>query len=888
MLKKKQILVCAIFAILLLILSGKAMAVENYGELYELDNGYVTRILPQTTVMDFSNNLEIDEEEIKIIDKNGNEKNNDELVGTGMKLVRGTSTYILSVIGDLDGNGKITDEDLTNMRLGLTNISKLENEYEKSSDINGDGKITITDLTQLNFVMAGLKDIIAPDSFIPTATKSADTITISGETTDNDEIVEYYFKIDNGEWVQNADKTKSRYTFTNLEKGKEYKFRMKVKDREGNQKITQKIVEKIPRDLQDDDVRLSASTKEWTKEDVIITLEVNDIEGNRLISLDDGETFFPYTNPVAVSENTTVVARVDSKDYGIIEKSLEITNIDKTPPKEFTVTTTCTSNSIRVSGSTEDTQSGLDAYYFSMDNGENWVTNTDKLETEYTFTNLNPGEIYNIKMKAVDKVGNEYITEVNSTKTKSLHTLTIEPNGGIFTEKTKIIGEEGTQVQLTPPTKMGYDFSSWSLTGQGQIDGNTFTFGDEDATLRAEWKAKQITVTYNYNGATSGNDAPSTTVTYEGQYGELPNPEKCYTVSFDSDGGTSCDNQTVSYSFKGWYKDEGCTDGNKVENTTQVTTDEEHTLYAKWEGNGEVSLPEDPTKAGYTFEGWYEDKNFGNKVDGTDKKYTPTKSITLYAKWEEYYGALVEGYSVKGVDKWRIFHKDEQGRVYLIADDYVKYDELPKNGDKSYVIKSTDYKVGIDARNVYDYNEGVNWIESHTNKEAKKWLNIFLTKRKNSTYSNMEAVAYMMDTGKWSKFVDSNYAEYALGGPTLELYCASYKVTHPKKYLECDAVNLYGYGIRWNGEEDYNYGASKVEMDKFNKIYVDSNKSKAEGYWIASPSGAGSMGIVHIKYDGWVYNTNYTNPNYGFRPVVCLKSGVNLVKQGNGTYKLEQ
>lgn len=173
MLKKKQILVCAIFAILLLVLSGKAMAVENYGELYELDNGYVTRILPQTTVMDFSNNLEIDEEEIKIIDKNGNEKNNDELIGTGMKLVRGTSTYILSVIGDLDGNGKITADDLTNMRLGLTNISKLENEYEKSSDINGDGKITITDLTQLNFVIAGLKDIIAPDSFIPTATKSA-------------------------------------------------------------------------------------------------------------------------------------------------------------------------------------------------------------------------------------------------------------------------------------------------------------------------------------------------------------------------------------------------------------------------------------------------------------------------------------------------------------------------------------------------------------------------------------------------------------------------------------------------------------------------------------------------------------------------------------------
>ena len=48
--------------------------------------------------------------------------------------------------------------------------------------------------------------------------------------------------------------------------------------------------------------------------------------------------------------------------------------------------------------------------------------------------------------------------------------------------------------------------------------------------------------------------------------------------------------------------------------------------------NNSITLPT-VTKEGYTFEGWYTDENCteGNKIEGNT--YTPTSNIELYAKW---------------------------------------------------------------------------------------------------------------------------------------------------------------------------------------------------------------------------------------------------------------
>ena len=132
-----------------------------------------------------------------------------------------------------------------------------------------------------------------------------------------------------------------------------------------------------------------------------------------------------------------------------------------------------------------------------------------------------------------------------------------------------------------------------------------------------------------------------------------------YTVFFDVDNGTPVAAVTTSriekqpqttregYTFEGWYTDKNFTE--KVAFPYEVTRAQ--TLYAKWEKNtytvhfetdggtavGDmiVSVIErspSTEKKGYTFEGWYADKNFTEKVAFP---YDVTRAQTLYAKWTQ-------------------------------------------------------------------------------------------------------------------------------------------------------------------------------------------------------------------------------------------------------------
>ena len=132
-----------------------------------------------------------------------------------------------------------------------------------------------------------------------------------------------------------------------------------------------------------------------------------------------------------------------------------------------------------------------------------------------------------------------------------------------------------------------------------------------------------------------------------------------YTVFFDVDNGTPVAAVTTSriekqpqttregYTFEGWYTDKNFTE--KVTFPYEVTRAQ--TLYAKWEKNtytvhfetdggtavGDmiVSVIErspSTEKKGYTFEGWYADENFTEKVTFP---YEVTRAQTLYAKWTQ-------------------------------------------------------------------------------------------------------------------------------------------------------------------------------------------------------------------------------------------------------------
>jgi uncharacterized repeat protein (TIGR02543 family) len=139
-----------------------------------------------------------------------------------------------------------------------------------------------------------------------------------------------------------------------------------------------------------------------------------------------------------------------------------------------------------------------------------------------------------------------------------------------------------------------------------------------------------------------------------------------YKISFETNGGSKVDsifvfkNTALShipkitkscFEFLGWYKD---ADFNEPFDFKNDTVNSDITLYAKWrrfgynvnfESNGgnEISSfiinidslivkPNDPSRTGYTFKGWYSDSSFLNSWDFV--KDTIKSDLYLYAKWD--------------------------------------------------------------------------------------------------------------------------------------------------------------------------------------------------------------------------------------------------------------
>ena len=228
--------------------------------------------------------------------------------------------------------------------------------------------------------------------------------------------------------------------------------------------------------------------------------------------------------------------------------------------------------------------------------------------------------------------------------------VTLNPNGGKLNgadqSVTATLRYGETCETLPTPTKYGYDFVGWNY----QEDGKGFSVGTNTSadkvvaygTLYAQWRAKQITVSFDTNQG-SGSSVPDSvndiTVTYGSTYANLPITGR------------------VGYDFNGWYTE--ATGGTKVEKTTGVTR-EDHTLYAHWTASkyevgfdavgGKFSdnnnfksiyhdyddtykLPEEPTRTGYTFLGWYTDRSGGTKVENTTQVTTAQYHV-LCAHWK--------------------------------------------------------------------------------------------------------------------------------------------------------------------------------------------------------------------------------------------------------------
>lgn len=285
------------------------------------------------------------------------------------------------------------------------------------------------------------------------------------------------------------------------------------------------------------------------------------------------------------------------------------------------------------------------------------------------------------------------------------YTVTFDYQNGSPSDA-RTVSEGNTVTPPENPVRDGYDFQGWV-----GIDGSEFDFEQpitSDTLVSAKWKKHEDpkpvmhTVTFNSNGGTSidpqtvqdgltvrrpadpvkndyvfdgwylDNDQydfnkPVTgDITLTAIYHRKPIPQpNTYTVRFDTGGGSKVDPQTIiegktvirpadpsmdGYDFQGWLLDGKDYDWNTpitgdmtltaswkkheepkpVTHTVSFYTDGGNTVAQQTVNDGEtVTVPDTPTKNGYTFSGW--------TLNGEpyDFNLPVTADITLKATWVE-------------------------------------------------------------------------------------------------------------------------------------------------------------------------------------------------------------------------------------------------------------
>ena len=135
------------------------------------------------------------------------------------------------------------------------------------------------------------------------------------------------------------------------------------------------------------------------------------------------------------------------------------------------------------------------------------------------------------------------------------NTLTVDPAGGTWeasTDRQTFELEQGATKAISLPTRSGYNFSGWTLTGAGStmsslIQASTYTMGTEDATLTATWAPITYQVAYHGNGNTNTSvTMPNSTHTYNVDQNLSKNLyERIYHVTYNYNGKPGADEERV-------------------------------------------------------------------------------------------------------------------------------------------------------------------------------------------------------------------------------------------------------------------------------------------------------------------------------------------------------
>jgi uncharacterized repeat protein (TIGR02543 family) len=297
--------------------------------------------------------------------------------------------------------------------------------------------------------------------------------------------------------------------------------------------------------------------------------------------------------------------------------------------------------------------------------------------------------------------------------TANVYTVTfLAPDGSTPSPRTSLVTFGATYGALATSARTGYSLVGWwTEAGEAgtQVVANTPVSRTEDHALHARWQGNAITVSYDSEG---GSGCASRAVTFGSPYGAHCAPTRVgytfggwwtgdngtgsevradavvanasnhtlyarwtantWTVTLDSEGGTACAPLTVTfgaayapsgtlcaptrvgYTFAGWWTGDDGTGSQRVASTI-VSTDADHTLYARWtagtftvsfDGQGGSACASrnvtfgsaygalcTPTRAGFAFAGWRTGVNGTGDLVTAETVVSRAENHTLYARW---------------------------------------------------------------------------------------------------------------------------------------------------------------------------------------------------------------------------------------------------------------
>ena len=218
-----------------------------------------------------------------------------------------------------------------------------------------------------------------------------------------------------------------------------------------------------PPTLAGSDTKIEFDPSDWTNKGVkvTITLDKKIDKGTSVLqySIDEGESWSTYRRAFEVVENNTVIiARLYNGETEGGTTTATIRRIDKLPPKILNVeevghtTSTVTLNVVakEEEATATDGESGINRYYFMVDNSGKWEPKEGSEREQYTIGNLKQNKEHEIKVKVTDVAGNETIREEGiKVTTKSLQDLGEATSNTVIDFSPDDWTAEGVQVTIT-------------------------------------------------------------------------------------------------------------------------------------------------------------------------------------------------------------------------------------------------------------------------------------------------------------------------------------------------------------------------------------------------------------------------------------------------------